>query len=176
MRPEQNVLPGRRLAEHEPHGRRLRAADAGRTRSPSSASSRRAPRPSSAAPAAPPRRRGTRSGSNQLHGNLCEFVRNDAFDARNFFSADVEPLKQHQFGGTLGGPIRARSRSSSATTKAAATRRASRRRRRCRRRRSGTATFSGMATPLLNLAAGGTPFPGNQSAGAGDQPGRAQRG
>ena len=47
----------------------------------------------------------TRSGSNQFHGSLYEFLRNDAFDARNFFSAEVEPLKQHQFGGTVGGPI-----------------------------------------------------------------------
>src|SRR5688500_19280438 len=47
----------------------------------------------------------TRGGSNQLHGALYEFLRNDAFDARNFFSEKVEPLKQHQFGGTLGGPV-----------------------------------------------------------------------
>ena len=47
----------------------------------------------------------TRSGSNQFHGNLYEFLRNDVFDARNFFSAEVEPLKQNQFGGTIGGPI-----------------------------------------------------------------------
>lgn len=47
----------------------------------------------------------TRSGSNQFHGSLYEFFRNDALDARNFFSAEVEPLKQNQFGGTLGGPI-----------------------------------------------------------------------
>src|SRR4029078_750262 len=47
----------------------------------------------------------TRSGTNQFHGNLYEFVRNDAFDARNFFSEAVEPLKQNQFGGTMGGPI-----------------------------------------------------------------------
>ena len=48
----------------------------------------------------------TRSGGNQLHGNLYEFLRNDEFDARNFFSAEVEPLKQNQFGGTIGGPIK----------------------------------------------------------------------
>ena len=48
----------------------------------------------------------TRSGSNELHGALYEFLRNDALDARNFFSAGVEPLKQNQFGATLGGPIR----------------------------------------------------------------------
>ena len=48
----------------------------------------------------------TRSGGNPYHGSLYEFLRNDAFDARNFFSAEVEPLNQHQFGGTIGGPVR----------------------------------------------------------------------
>ncbi len=47
----------------------------------------------------------TRSGGNQFHGDLYEFLRNDALDARNFFSIDTEPLKQNQYGGTLGGPI-----------------------------------------------------------------------
>ena len=47
----------------------------------------------------------TRSGSNQFHGNAYEFIRNDVFDARNYFSEKVEPLKQNQFGGTIGGPI-----------------------------------------------------------------------
>ncbi len=48
----------------------------------------------------------TRSGSNEFHGDAWEFLRNDALDTRNFFAASVEPLKQNQFGGTLGGPIR----------------------------------------------------------------------
>lgn len=48
----------------------------------------------------------TRSGSNEWHGNLYTFLRNDVFDARNFFAAEVQPLKQHQFGSTLGGPLR----------------------------------------------------------------------
>jgi hypothetical protein len=47
----------------------------------------------------------TRSGSNVFHGSLWEFVRNDSLDARNFFASKVEPLKQHQFGGSLGGPL-----------------------------------------------------------------------
>jgi hypothetical protein len=47
----------------------------------------------------------TRSGSNHVHGDIYEFLRNDSLDARNFFSTNVEPLKQNQFGGTLGGPI-----------------------------------------------------------------------
>ncbi|MGH9431935.1 MAG: carboxypeptidase regulatory-like domain-containing protein [Terriglobia bacterium] len=48
----------------------------------------------------------TRSGSNQIHGALWDFLRNDGMDSRNFFARNVEPLKQNQFGGTLGGPIR----------------------------------------------------------------------
>jgi hypothetical protein len=48
----------------------------------------------------------TRSGSNQLYGNVCDFLRNDDFDARNLFAQHVEPLKQNQFGATIGGPIR----------------------------------------------------------------------
>jgi len=47
----------------------------------------------------------TRAGSNAFHGAAWEFLRNDAMDARNFFSTNVEPLKQNQFGVTLGGPI-----------------------------------------------------------------------
>ena len=48
----------------------------------------------------------TRSGSNNFHGALWEFIRNDALDATNYFATNTEPLKQNQFGGTLGGPIR----------------------------------------------------------------------
>ena len=47
----------------------------------------------------------TRSGSSQFHGALFEYLRNDAFDARNFFSPGVLPLKQNIFGGTIGGPL-----------------------------------------------------------------------
>jgi hypothetical protein len=48
----------------------------------------------------------TKSGTNELHGNGWEFVRNDRFQARNFFSqGDPPPLRQNQFGGTLGGPL-----------------------------------------------------------------------
>ena len=47
----------------------------------------------------------TRSGTNQLHGTLWEFLRNDAVDANNYFQTQA-PLKQNQFGATVGGPIR----------------------------------------------------------------------
>lgn len=47
----------------------------------------------------------TRSGSNQLHGSLFEFLRNGAFNARNFFAAQSDNLKRNQFGGAVGGPI-----------------------------------------------------------------------
>ncbi|MBS1851171.1 MAG: TonB-dependent receptor [Acidobacteria bacterium] len=48
----------------------------------------------------------TRSGTNQIHGAVWEFLRNDVFDATNYFADKTEPLKQNQFGVTLGGPIR----------------------------------------------------------------------
>ena len=48
----------------------------------------------------------TRSGTNQLHGTLWEFLRNDALDANNYFAQTKEPLKQNQFGAAAGGPIK----------------------------------------------------------------------
>jgi len=47
----------------------------------------------------------TKSGGNEFHGAVWEFLRNDAFDARNFFSPQTPPLRRNQFGGTIGGPI-----------------------------------------------------------------------
>lgn len=50
----------------------------------------------------------TKSGSNAFHGSGFEFVRNDKFDAKNFFddpTKPIPPFRQNQFGGTLGGPI-----------------------------------------------------------------------
>jgi hypothetical protein len=47
----------------------------------------------------------TQSGTNSFHGSAFEFLRNDAFDAQNFFDRDKPPLRRNQFGGTLGGPI-----------------------------------------------------------------------
>ena len=48
----------------------------------------------------------TQPGTNQLHGSLYEYVRNNAFDARNFFDgASVPGFERNQFGGALGGPI-----------------------------------------------------------------------
>src|SRR5437588_8334833 len=51
----------------------------------------------------------TRSGTNKLHGNLFEYLRNSALDAKNYFDPAtnrIPPFKRNQFGGTLGGPIR----------------------------------------------------------------------
>jgi hypothetical protein len=47
----------------------------------------------------------TRSGANQFHGALWEFLRNDAMDASDYFTRSVQPLKQNQFGATFGGQI-----------------------------------------------------------------------
>jgi hypothetical protein len=48
----------------------------------------------------------TKSGSNALHGNLFEFLRNTDLDARNYFSPTRGTFIQNQFGGTIGGPIK----------------------------------------------------------------------
>ncbi|MBM3734956.1 MAG: TonB-dependent receptor [Acidobacteria bacterium] len=47
----------------------------------------------------------TKSGTNTLRGSLYEFVRNDTFDARNFFSLVQPKLRRNQFGASAGGPV-----------------------------------------------------------------------
>src|SRR5215468_1170204 len=57
----------------------------------------------------------TKSGTNQFHGAVWEFLRNEKLDANNFFSnaapqpngqkAERQPFKQNQFGGAIGGPV-----------------------------------------------------------------------
>jgi hypothetical protein len=49
----------------------------------------------------------TKSGSNEYHGSLYEFFRNDALDAANFFAVGrpKPPYRRNQFGGTLGGRV-----------------------------------------------------------------------
>ena len=104
----------------------------------------------------------TRSGGNEVHGTLYEFFRNDLLDTRNFFSKNVEPLKQNQFGGTLGTPLKKdrlflfgyyegfrnhQGITQSATVPTAAER---------------AGDFSGLSSPLLNYAAGGVPYPGGK--------------
>ncbi|MBC7928331.1 MAG: TonB-dependent receptor [Bryobacteraceae bacterium] len=104
----------------------------------------------------------TRTGTNKLHGTLYEFIRNDKLDARNFFSSQVEPLKQNQFGGVLGGPVKKdklflfgyyegfRNRQGFTNTATVPS----------EQQKSGD--FSSIGRPLLNLAAGGTAFPGSR--------------
>ncbi len=104
----------------------------------------------------------TRAGGNQMHGSLYEFIRNDKLDARNFFSAAVLPLKQNQFGGTAGGPIKKdrlfyfvyyegfrnrQAQTTSATVPSILER---------------AGDFSGIGHPLINFAAGGIPYPNNK--------------
>jgi hypothetical protein len=109
----------------------------------------------------------TKSGGNSLHGDLYDFLRNNAFDARNFFATTTEPLHLNQFGGTLGGAIRRNKdfffvyyegqRNSQGETQAAVVPTAAER----------TGDFSGLTdlstgqpVPLINEFTG-QPFPGN---------------
>jgi hypothetical protein len=48
----------------------------------------------------------SKSGTNEYHGTVYEFARNNYFDARNYFENRTSVLKQHDFGLTLGGPVR----------------------------------------------------------------------
>jgi|CZLA01.1.fsa_nt_gi hypothetical protein len=47
----------------------------------------------------------TKSGTKKFHGDLFEYVRNDKFNARNYFSSSVDPYKKNDFGFTIGGPV-----------------------------------------------------------------------
>jgi Carboxypeptidase regulatory-like domain len=110
----------------------------------------------------------TKSGGNSFHGDVYEFLRNNAFDARNFFAAETEPLHRNQFGATFGGPIRKNQdffflyyegqRDTEGKTQAAIVPTAAER----------TGDFSrltdpatGQPAPLINEFTG-QPFPGNQ--------------
>src|SRR5713226_4909117 len=48
----------------------------------------------------------TSSGTNQLHGDVFEFLRNSALDTRNVFDVSKAPFKRNQFGGAAGGPLK----------------------------------------------------------------------
>src|SRR5439155_16553697 len=48
----------------------------------------------------------TSSGTNQWHGGVFEYMRNSALDATNYFELTKGPFKRHQFGGSIGGPLK----------------------------------------------------------------------
>lgn len=47
----------------------------------------------------------TRSGTNEFHGTLWEFLRNDALNTKNYFATTIPVLRQNQFGAAAGGPV-----------------------------------------------------------------------
>jgi hypothetical protein len=47
----------------------------------------------------------TKSGTNEIHGGVFEFVRNSVLNARNWAATSRDQIKRNQFGGTVGGPI-----------------------------------------------------------------------
>jgi len=54
-----------------------------------------------------------KSGTNRWHGDAFEFLRNEIFDARGFFASTRPKVRQNDFGGTVGGPIKKNKLSSS---------------------------------------------------------------
>ncbi len=117
-----------------------------------------------------------KSGSNALHGDFYDFLRNDTMDSRNFFAAQTEPLHRNQYGATLGGAIRKNKdffflyyegqRDSEGQTQAAIVPTAAEK----------TGDFSGLTDPstgqpipLINEFTG-QPFPGNQIPGPAQNP------
>jgi hypothetical protein len=48
----------------------------------------------------------TKSGTNEFHGSVFEFLRNGDLNARNFFAPSQDQLKRNQFGGSFGGPVK----------------------------------------------------------------------
>jgi hypothetical protein len=48
----------------------------------------------------------SKSGTNEVHGGVWEFLRNDTLNARNWFAASIPKLRQNQFGFSLGGPVK----------------------------------------------------------------------
>ncbi len=110
----------------------------------------------------------TKSGGNSFHGDVYDFLRNNAFDSRNFFASTTEPLHLNQFGATLGGPLRRNKdfffvyfegqRDNQGESQAAIVPTAAER----------TGNFSGLVDPSTGLPVPlineftGQPFPGNQ--------------
>src|SRR5271157_5575932 len=47
----------------------------------------------------------TKSGTNEIHGSVYEFLRNEDMDARGYFDPTRSELKRNQFGGTIGTPV-----------------------------------------------------------------------
>ncbi len=47
----------------------------------------------------------TKAGTNEVHGSVYEFIRNEAIDAQNYFARTKPPYKRNDFGASLGGPI-----------------------------------------------------------------------
>ena len=157
-------LPGRRRAEHEPHGRRLRAEAAGRR-------DRRVPHPHAERAARIRRhrrrhdqRRHARRAATSFHGSALRVrAQRRVRRAQLLLARRSSRSSSTSSARTLGGPLQTRSRVLLRLLRGLP-QRAGRRRPRATvptaQERQGD--FSGMGTPLLNFAAGGVPFPGNQ--------------
>ena len=105
----------------------------------------------------------TKSGSNDWHGTAFEYLRNDRFDARDFFAATATPFKRNQFGGTFGSRLSKTRRSSLRRTRGRGSAAAPTRPSRLFRIRRCAAEISPISLPgrVLIDPVRRAPFPGN---------------
>jgi hypothetical protein len=106
----------------------------------------------------------TKGGTNQFHGSAFEFVRNDIFDARNYFNPATDakrPFRRNQYGGTIGGPILRDKAFFFFSFDATSVRQAQSATGKVPETKFRTGDFSSMLpTPLMDPTTG-NPFPGN---------------
>ena len=105
----------------------------------------------------------TKSGTNRFHGTLFEFVRNDVFDARNYFNpkgTPKRPFRRNQFGGTIGGPILRDKAFFFFSFDATTVRQAQSSTGRVPETAFRNGDFSSLGTPIIDPTTG-NPFPGN---------------
>lgn len=106
----------------------------------------------------------TKSGTNDIHGTLWEFMRNNVFDARNFFltpTQTIAPLRRNQFGAAVGGPIVKNKMFLFGNYDATRIRQGVFRTALVPTSAQIGGNFAGFSKTIRDIRAGGSPFPGN---------------
>ena len=104
----------------------------------------------------------TKSGTNNFHGSLWEFLQNDALNARNTFAVSKNQVRYNQFGATFGGPIIRNKTFFFASFQGTVTRNASVYDTLAVTPAMKSGDFSALSKTIVNPFANGAPFPGNK--------------